>query len=60
MVTDPAKPDEEQIECAECGETLVRISDTGDKFEDYRELAGLGRHACWANLPPDADHLRLD
>ncbi len=49
----------ERVECAKCGETLVRVNATGDAGEDFIEVASGDAHACWVNLPEKADHIRL-
>lgn len=43
----------ETYECSGCGETLVRMTD------HEREVASGSPHGCW-NLPPGAEHIRLD
>lgn len=59
------------IECADCGDSLVRASLTaytlvevaGSTAKVRVEQAttnGIEAHQCWFNLPDDADHLRLD
>ena len=50
----------ESVECAKCGEALVRVNATGDPVKDFIEKASRDEHACWVALPDDAEHLRLD
>jgi hypothetical protein len=50
----------EVVECAKCGETLVRVNATGDPAKDFIEKATRTEHDCWVNLPEDAEHLRFD
>lgn len=63
MATDTQKEprDPPQFECSECGETLVRANlPAGDRRDALVEVASGQPHECWQNLPPDAEHLRLD
>jgi formylmethanofuran dehydrogenase subunit E len=56
-----ARPSKAQhVECAKCGETLVRVNATGDPGKDFIEKASRKEHGCWTALPDGADHLRLD
>lgn len=48
------------VECAKCGEALMRVNATGDPGKDFIELASRTEHACWQNLPSDAEHLRIE
>lgn len=60
------------VECADCGDSLVRASipaytlvEVAGNVAKIRVEAGsvvdgVEAHQCWFNLPPDADHLRLD
>ncbi len=50
----------QRVECAKCGELLVRVNATGDAARDFIEVASGDAHACWVNLPETADHIRLD
>jgi len=50
----------ERVECAKCGEMLVRVNATGDPGEDFIEVASGDTHDCWAALPEKAEHIRLD
>ncbi len=50
----------ERVECAKCGQMLVRVNATGDAAADFIEVASGDTHACWINLPEEADHIRLD
>lgn len=50
----------EEHECEDCGETLVRVAQTGNLKDDFREKSSYERHKCWVNLPEMAEHLRLD
>ena len=56
----PAPPSKaERVECSKCGELLVRVNATGDPGKDFIEVASQQEHACWQNLPEDAEHLRM-
>lgn len=50
----------QRVECAKCGEMLVRVNATGDVEHDFIEVASGDAHTCWVNLPETADHIRLD
>ncbi len=55
------EPDKRQrVECAKCGQTLVRVNASGDPVEDFIEVASGDTHACWIALPEEADHIKLD
>lgn len=45
------------LQCPDCGETLVRKT---DEEESHLEVASGNQHDCWSQLPPDAEHLRIN
>lgn len=50
----------QRVECAKCGQMLVRVNATGDAGKDFIEVASGDVHSCWVSLPEEADHIRLD
>ncbi len=49
-----------QVECDQCGETLVRTVESDQPVNDFIEVASGRQHECWKQLPDNAEHIRLD